>query len=236
MRHTDSVVFIYIHGEYFIWHPRFFHKTSLSIAVQKIVRLQDSERAICTSCGKESQGFANAQKSHLTNATEYTSSIGIVCPPPWDPEESCHCGGFLMLKRRSCHQHQVLQFLFLQGASQGSGVAGSSWNQLLNWNRSTMPSSNLHCEAEGTRVPGKILSQDFFGVAVNYWNRFAGVILCLIESSTKQSLLRRYPKTSLLTWNRINYPFSWGSLCRASTCSTEHFVRSRSFLLVSVRF
>jgi hypothetical protein len=30
--------------------------------------------------------------------------------------ESCHCGGFLMLKRRSCHQHHVLQFLFLLGA------------------------------------------------------------------------------------------------------------------------
>ncbi len=108
---------IYLQGEYFIWHPRFFHKTSLSIAVQKNVRLQDSERALCTrSHGKENQGFANAQKSHLTIATEYTSSIGIVFSFPWDPTESCHCGCSLMLKRRSCHQHQVIQFLFLLGA------------------------------------------------------------------------------------------------------------------------
>jgi hypothetical protein len=45
-----------------------------------------------------------------------------------------------------------------------------------------------------------------FGVAVNDWNRFAGVIRCQMESSTKQSLPRRYQKTSLLTWNRIDYP------------------------------
>ena len=39
---------IYIHEENFIWHPRFFHKTSLSIAGQRIVLVQDSQREICT--------------------------------------------------------------------------------------------------------------------------------------------------------------------------------------------
>ena len=56
----------------------------------------------------------NARNSQIAIATKNPLLItkGIVCPPPW---KSCHCGGSLMLKRW-CHQHQVLHFLFLQGA------------------------------------------------------------------------------------------------------------------------
>ena len=54
----------FIHEENFIWHPLFFHKTSLSIAGQRIVRLQDSQRGICT---KQIlfQGFMNARNSYI---------------------------------------------------------------------------------------------------------------------------------------------------------------------------
>ena len=80
---------IYIPEENFIWHPRFFHKTLLSIAGQRIVRVQDSQREICTETYLVSRlhertkliCFDQSYKDNKNNSCHHTRSDTNCMPP-----------------------------------------------------------------------------------------------------------------------------------------------------------